>query len=250
MIQIDLSGKSALVTGGSRGIGLAIAKAFVDAGGRVLLTARKKEELEQATAELGSAATYVAGKADDPDHIREAVERCVEQFGSLDVLVNNAATNPQFGPLMDADRGAISKILSVNLEAVIWWCQDAWRASMKERGGVIINVASVGGLSAEPFLGAYNVSKAGLIHLTKQLAMELAPKVRVNALAPGLVKTRFSRVLYERNEEFVASRTPLKRLGIPEDVAAAAVFLASDLASWVTGEVFVVDGGALLGGFR
>lgn len=250
MIQIDLSGKSALVTGGSRGIGLAIAKAFVDAGGRVLLTARKKEELEQATAELGSAATYVAGRADDPDHIKEAVERCLERFGSLDVLVNNAATNPQFGPLMDADRGAISKILSVNLEAVIWWCQDAWRAWMKERGGVIINVASVGGLSAEPFLGAYNVSKAGLIHLTKQLAMELAPKVRVNALAPGLVKTRFSRVLYERNEEFVASRTPLKRLGVPEDVAAAAVFLASDLASWVTGEVFVVDGGALLGGFR
>ncbi|MER3396112.1 MAG: 3-oxoacyl-ACP reductase [Acidimicrobiia bacterium] len=249
-MQIDLSGKAALVTGGSRGIGYAIAEAIVKAGGSVCVTARKIDELESAVASLGERSFFVAGKADDPDHIREAVDKTVERFGSLDILVNNAATNPQFGPLADADRSAVAKTLRVNLEAIVWWCSEAWKRWLKANGGCILNVASVGGLRAEPMLGAYNVSKAALIHLTKQLAVEMAPGVRVNALAPGLIKTRFSRVLYESNEEFVASRIPLKRLGVPEDVATPALFLVSDAASWITGEVLVVDGGALLGGFR
>ncbi len=249
-MKIDLSGKAALVTGGSRGIGYAIAEAIVKAGGSVCITARKTEELEEAVSGLGEGGIYVAGKADDPTHIEEAVDRTIERFGSLDILVNNAATNPQFGPLMDADPAAVEKIFKVNLEAPIRWSATAWKKWMRDHGGCILNVASVGGIRAEPMLGAYNVSKAGLIHLTLQLATEMAPGVRVNALAPGLIKTKFSRVLYEANEEFVASRIPLKRLGVPEDVAAAALFLVSDAASWITGEVLVVDGGSLLGGFR
>ncbi len=249
-MKIDLEGKTALVTGGSRGIGFAIAEEIVRSGGNVCITARKVEELEEAVGSLGDRAVYVAGKADDPEHIADAVGRTIDRFGSLDILVNNAATNPQFGPLMDADVAAVEKIFKVNLEAPILWCSQAWKSWMKENGGAILNVVSVGGLRAEPMLGAYNVSKAGLIHLTRQLATELAPKVRVNAVAPGLVKTKFSKVLYEANEEFVASRLPLKRLGVPEDIAPAAVFLVSDAASWITGEVLVVDGGALLGGFR
>lgn len=249
-MQMDLRGKTALVTGGSRGIGFGIAEAIVGAGGCVCVTARKVDELEEAVRSLGDDAIYVAGKADDPGHIEDAVAKTIDRFGSLDILVNNAATNPQFGPLMDADPSAVEKILKVNLEAVIRWCAEAWKRWLKDNGGCILNIASVGGMRAEPMLGAYNVSKAGLIHLTRQLAIEMAPGVRVNALAPGLVKTKFSRVLYEANEEFVANRIPLKRLGMPEDVAQAALFLVSDAASWITGEVLVVDGGALLGGFR
>jgi NAD(P)-dependent dehydrogenase (short-subunit alcohol dehydrogenase family) len=249
-MKIDLDGKTALVTGGSRGIGYGIAEAIVQAGGRVCITARKIDELEQAVDSLGQNSMFVAGKADDEAHIEDAIAKTLERFGSLDILVNNAATNPQFGPLMDADPSAVEKIFKVNLEAVIRWCATAWKRWLKDNGGCILNVSSVGGIRAEPMLGAYNVSKAGLIHLTRQLAIEMAPRVRVNALAPGLVKTKFSRVLYEANEEFVASRIPLKRLGVPEDVASAALFLVSDAASWITGEVLVVDGGALLGGFR
>lgn len=249
-MNVDLGGKTALITGGSRGIGYGIAEAILRAGGSVCITARKVEELERAVDSLGDRAMYVPGKADDHAHIEDAVSETVDRFGSLDILVNNAATNPQFGPLMDADPSAVEKILKVNLEAVIRWCAEAWKQWLKEHGGCILNVASVGGIRAEPMLGAYNVSKAGLIHLTRQLAVEMAPRVRVNALAPGLVKTRFSRALYEAGEEFVANRIPLRRLGEPEDIASAALFLVSDAASWITGEVLVVDGGALLGGFR
>jgi 3-oxoacyl-[acyl-carrier protein] reductase len=172
----------------------------------------------------------------------------VERFGRLDHLVNNAAVNPQYGPLMEADLAAVRKIFDVNVTAVLGWTQQAWRAGMREHGGSVLNVASVGGIRAGAPIGAYNASKAGLIHLTRQLGVELGPKVRVNAIAPAVVKTTFAKALYEGREDEVAETYPLKRLGVPADTAKAAVFLLSDDASWITGETLVVDGGVSLGG--
>ena len=169
-------------------------------------------------------------------------------FGRLDFLVNNAAVNPYFGPTVDADLGAVRKILEVNVVAVLAWTQQAWRAWQRDNGGAVLNVASVGGQRAGGPLGAYGTSKAALIHLTKQLASELAPKVRVNGIAPAVVKTKFARALYENREEEVAAAYPLKRLGTPEDTAKLAAFLLSDDASWITGVTVTIDGGGTLGG--
>jgi NAD(P)-dependent dehydrogenase (short-subunit alcohol dehydrogenase family) len=173
------------------------------------------------------------------------VEATVERFGSLDVLVNNAATNPYFGPLMAIDVARAEKTVQVNQEAALMWTQWAWRASMAERGGSVINLSSVGGFSVERGIGWYNVTKAALAHLTRQLAYELGPGVRVNALAPGLVRTDFARALWEPGGDAIARRLPLQRLGEPDDIAKAALFVASDAASWMTGHVLVIDGGAL-----
>jgi NAD(P)-dependent dehydrogenase (short-subunit alcohol dehydrogenase family) len=159
--------------------------------------------------------------------------------------VNNAATNPYYGPLMDMDLARAEKTVQVNLEAALVWTQCAWRASMAQNGGSVLNVSSVGGYSVERGIGWYNVTKAALAHLTRQLAYELGPGVRVNALAPGLVRTDFARALWEQAGDAVAARLPLKRLGEPDDIATAALFLASEAARWVTGHVLVVDGGAL-----
>jgi NAD(P)-dependent dehydrogenase (short-subunit alcohol dehydrogenase family) len=170
----------------------------------------------------------------------------VQRFGSLDILVNNAGTNPAFGPVVDQDRGRFMKTLEVNLWAPALWTGLAWRAWMQEHGGTVINTASVGGIMVGPDLGVYHASKAALIHLTKQLALELAPKVRVNAVAPGIVRTRLAEALWKEHEAAVADATPLKRIGEPSDVASAVAFLASDGASWITGETLVMDGGQLL----
>ena len=159
-------------------------------------------------------------------------------------MVNNAAINPAFGPLMDADLGAITKIFDANITGPLRFARAAWHGWMREHGGVILNVVSVGGMRPGPFIGAYNVSKAALIHLTRQLAQELAPGVRVNAVAPGLVKTDMARALWEPNEEGMAKAHPLRRIGVPDDIASAALFLLSDASSWLTGEVLVVDGGS------
>ncbi|HEV7888369.1 MAG TPA: SDR family oxidoreductase, partial [Acidimicrobiales bacterium] len=164
----------------------------------------------------------------------------------LDILVNNAATNPYMGPLMGIDRSRADKTVQVNQWAIVMWTQLAWRAAMEANGGAVVNVASIGGMSVEPSIGYYNVTKAAVIHLTRQLAQELAPKVRVNAVAPGLVKTDMARALWEPAEEAIASKLPLHRLGEPEDIANAALFLASDAAGWITGHTLVVDGGALI----
>ncbi len=244
----DFEGRVALVTGGTRGIGLGIAQELVSRGARVVLTARKQEELDAAVAGLGEdRALAVRGSADDEAHQADAVARAVERFGSLDLLVNNAAVNPQYGPLVDADLSAVRKVFEVNCTAVLGWTQQAWRAGMSTSGGSILNVASVGGLRAGSPIGAYNASKAALIHLTRQLAVELGPLVRVNAIAPAVVKTTFARALYEGREEEVAQAYPMKRLGVPEDTAKAAAFLLSDDASWITGETLVVDGGVTVG---
>ena len=251
--RAGLDGRAALVTGASRGIGLGIAAELLRHGARVTLTARKQEGLDAALAELlAEDASWeervlpVAGRTDDPEHQADAVARTVERFGSLDLLVNNAATNPQFGPLVDADLGAVAKIFAVNVVAPVGWVQQAWARSMAERGGAVLNVASVGGVRPGPGIGAYNASKAALIHLTRQLAVELAPGVRVNAIAPAVVKTRFARALWEGKEEEAARAYPLGRLGEPADTAAIARFLLSDEASWITGETVTVDGGVTL----
>ncbi len=242
-----MDGKVALVTGASRGIGLAIARRCAEAGASVMLSSRKADALEEAARELegldGDVAWHVA-HAGDPDQAAACVDATIEGFGALDILVNNAATNPHFGPLLDIDRAQAEKALEVNLLGVLAWCQAAHRASLAERGGSILNIASVGGLGPEPGIGWYNATKAAVIHLTRQLAYELAPGVRVNAIAPGLVRTRFARALWQPHEERVAAQIPMGRIGEPDDVATAALYLVSDEASWITGTVLTVDGGA------
>jgi NAD(P)-dependent dehydrogenase (short-subunit alcohol dehydrogenase family) len=248
----DFTGRTALVTGATRGIGLGIAQEFVARGGSVCITARKPDELEEAVKTLDPEGAGVAiaarGSADDGEHQQAAVAQVLERFGRLDCLVNNAAVNPQYGPMMDADLGAVRKVFEVNVLAVLAWTQRAWHGWMQANGGAVLNVASVGGLRAGSPIGAYNASKAAVIHLTRQLAVELGPKVRVNGIAPAVVKTKFARALYEGREDEVASHYPLKRLGVPEDTAKLAAFLLSDDASWITGETVTIDGGVTVGG--
>jgi NAD(P)-dependent dehydrogenase (short-subunit alcohol dehydrogenase family) len=246
-MELSLGGRVALVTGASRGIGKAIAGVFSQAGASVLLSSRKQDALEAAAGEIGGDVDVFAANAGDPDQAAAAVAHCTERFGGLDILVNNAATNPYFGPTMDIDLPRYDKTWEVNHRGALVWTQLAWKAAMAERGGNVINVASVGGLSVEPGIGIYNGTKAALIHLTRTMAHELAPKVRVNAIAPGLVKTDMARALWEPAEERIAASMPLGRLGEPVDIANAALYLASDLSSWVTGTTIIVDGGALLG---
>ena len=245
-MQIDLEGRVALVTGASKGIGRSIAATLAASGAKVMLSSRKQDALDEAAAGMDGEVAAFAANAGDPDEAEACVAATVERFGKVDVLVNNAATNPYMGPAIDIDLARYDKTFQVNLRGPLVWTQLAHRASMAEHGGSVINIASVGGLSVEPSIGIYNTTKAGIIYLTKTLAAELGPKVRVNAIAPGLVKTDFARALWEAHEEALARRLPTKRLGEPEDVAGAALFLASDLSSWITGHTLVVDGGALV----
>ncbi len=246
-MEIRLDGKVALVTGASKGIGRAISAGFAASGAKVMLSSRKQEALDDAAATMDGEVATFAAHAGDPDQAGACVAATVERFGAVDILVNNAATNPYFGPTIDIDPSRFDKTVEVNWRGPLMWTQKAWHASMQERGGVVLNIASIGGLSVEPTIGVYNGTKAALIHLTRTLAAELAPGVRVNAIAPGLVKTDMARALWEPNEEAIARHMPLKRLGEPADIANAAVFLASDAASWITGTTTVIDGGALLG---
>jgi NAD(P)-dependent dehydrogenase (short-subunit alcohol dehydrogenase family) len=246
----SLKDRVAIVTGASRGIGLGIATELVRHGAKVCLTARRPESLAEAVAELGGpdVAIAVPGKADDADHQAETVGRTIETFGSLDMLVNNTGINPVYGPVIDTDPAAAAKILAVNVLAPLAWTRRARDAWMGEHGGSIVNVASVAGLRASPGIGLYGVSKAALIRLTVELAVELGPLIRVNAVAPAVVKTRFATALYEGREEQVSAAYPMKRLGIPEDIAGIVAFLLSDQASWITGQTVVLDGGVTLTG--
>ena len=245
-MDLRLDGKVAIVTGGSRGIGRGIAKAFVDSGAKVLITARKVDGLEQTAAELGPEVAWYAGHVGREEDGEACVAAAIERFGALDILVNNAATNPHAGLTIDVPLSKWDKTHEVNLRGVLAWTQIAWNRWMKEHGGQIINIASVGGYKTSAALGVYAVFKAELIQLTKHLGAELGPGVRVNCIAPGLIKTDFARMLLEgeRGKE-VAEMYPLKRLGDPEDIGAAAMFLAAG-APWMTGQTIVVDGGELV----
>lgn len=242
----SLEGKTALVTGGSRGIGFGIARSFIDAGARVMLVARKADQLEDAAKELGAAAAWRVGHVGKAEDAASCVAACIQELGGLDILVNNAATNPYVGAVIDVDLPRWDKTFEVNLRGPLLWTQEAWRQSLRDHGGTVINISSVGGLTTSASLSVYNITKAALIHMTKQLASELAPKVRVNCIAPGLIRTDFARYLWDEGRgEQVARRYPLGRLGEPEDIGDAALFLAAG-AGWMTGQTLVLDGGGLI----
>jgi NAD(P)-dependent dehydrogenase (short-subunit alcohol dehydrogenase family) len=241
-VSPPLQGRTAIVTGASRGIGLAIAEALLADGACVVLTSRG-DGAAQAAAGLGDRAVGIRAHASDEAAAAGCVRTAVDRFGSLDILVNNAGTNPAFGPLIEVEQASFVKILEVNLLAPLLWSRLAWECYMREHGGVIINNASVGGLAVAPNLGAYNAAKAALIHLTGHLAVELAPQVRVNAIAPGVVRTRLAEALWKEDEQAAAAAIPLERIGEPADVASAVVFLAGDRAAWITGTTLVIDGG-------
>ena len=247
--RFDLSGRVALVTGASRGIGSAIAEALAEHGAQVVLSSRKQADLdaeaERINAQYPEKATGIAAHTGRPDDLERLVQDVMERFSQIDILVNNAATNPYFGPVLGAELAAWDKTFEVNLRGVFILTKLVYEASMESRGGAIVNVASIGGIRPGIGLGVYNITKAGVIMLTRQLARELGGKVRVNAVAPGLVKTRFAEALWGNQEilDRVLAQNPMGRIGVPDEVAGAVLFLVSDAASYVNGEVLVVDGG-------
>lgn len=242
-MDVTLTGKVALVTGASKGIGLAIAKSLAESGAKVMLSSRKEDQLRAAAATIKGDTEVFAANAGDLQAASLCIDATIERFGALDVLVNNAATNPYFGKTLGVDEGRFDKTFDVNVKAPLFWSKMAHERWMKDHPGVILNIASVGGMRAEIGLGVYNLTKAALIHMTRQLASELGPS-RVVGIAPGLVKTDFAAVLVDNFGETLAARLPTKRLGEPEDIANLATFLVSDAASWITGETYVIDGGA------
>lgn len=251
--MFQLNDKVAIITGSSRGIGKAIALMYAQAGAKVVVSSRKQDAVDLVVEEIqaaGGQAIGLTAHTGDKDAIHTLVEKTMSAFGRIDILVNNAATNPHFGTLLEAEDSLWEKTIQVNIMGNIWLCQ-ACVPHMKSQGaGKIINIASVVGLSPGHYQGIYSMTKAGLISLTKTLAIELGPdNIQVNAIAPGLIKTKFASVLWQNEtlKEQVESKTPAGRIGDPEDIAGMAVYLASDASKFTTGEVFVIDGGLTLG---
>ena len=240
----------AIVTGASRGIGFAIAQRLIAEGVKVGITGRDADALEAAVKELGGpdVAVGVAGKGDDPVHRAAVIDTVGARFGPISTLINNIGINPAYGPLATLDLNAARKMAEVNLIGTLGWVQEALRGGLAETGGAIVNISSVSGVRPAPGIAFYGTTKAALIHLTEELAVELAPKIRVNAVAPAVIKTRFATALYEGREEQVAATYPLKRLGAPDDVSGAVAFLCSPQAAWITGQTLVIDGGVTLTG--
>ncbi|MFH8388950.1 SDR family oxidoreductase [Streptomyces sp. NPDC018036] len=236
-----LQGRAALVTGASRGIGLAVAEALAGAGAGVCVSARDPDAVRRAAEQVGGVG--LAGSVADAAHLSELTGLALSTFGRLDIVVNNAATNQPYGPLMDADPERWREAFAVNVEAPLRLVQCAWRAWMGEHGGAVVNVCTEGAEHVGPHVGAYGTSKAALLHLTRQLAGELAPRVRVNSVSPGLVRTEMARFVWEDSEEELGASLPLGRIGRPEDVARAVAWLVSDAACWITGADLLVDGG-------
>lgn len=249
-MDIRLDGKVALITGASRGIGRAIAEEYARSGAKVVISSRKIDALNSTAQEIssttGGQVDVFAANAGDPEAAAACIAYTIERFGAIDVLVNNAATNPYMGSMIDIDLPRLDKTYDVNLRGVFVWIQEAWNQYMATNGGNVINLSSIGGLTVETSIGHYNVTKAALLHLTRSLAKELAPGVRMNAICPGLVKTDMARALWEGNEDALGAMIPLARLGEPADIANAALFLASEASGWMTGTMMVVDGGMLL----
>ena len=249
----SLEGKVAVVTGASRGIGEAIAVRLAEQGAQVVLAARKPEGLARVAERIGAAggkALMVAAHTGKPEEVKGLFDRALAHFGKVDVLVNNAATNVHFGPMLEVEDGAWDKTFEVNVRGYFLAIRALAR-HLEERDapGSIINVASIMGLRAAPLQGVYGMTKAAVLSMTQTLAQELGPRgVRVNAIAPGLVDTRFASVLIQ-NEELrgrLVGRSALGRHAQPDEIAGAAVFLASDAASYLTGQVLVVDGGTIV----
>jgi NAD(P)-dependent dehydrogenase (short-subunit alcohol dehydrogenase family) len=241
--------RTVVVTGASRGIGKASALAFAAQGCNVVLTSRRQVALDEVAAEITAAhpsvgVLAIAAHAAEVDQAQACVDATIARFGRIDVLVNNAGTNPYFGPLVDIDEVRAEKTVRLNQYGPVMWSRLVWKASMSEHGGSIVNVASVGGLLTEPGIGYYNATKAALIHLTRQMAAELAPTVRVNAVAPGIVRTKLARGLWENNEQYLSDNLPLGRIGEPDDIADVITFLGGPASRWMTGQTLVIDGGA------
>ncbi len=242
-MDLGLADKVAVVTGGSRGIGKSIAASLVAEGVRVMLVSRKEDSLRSAAEAIGGDVRWCVANVGDDDAARRCIEQTLAAFGRIDILVNNAATNPYLGPTLGVDPARFDKTVQVNLRGPLVWTQAVWTSWMSEHPGVVLNVASVGGVRAEPLLGVYNVTKAALIHLTRQLASELGP-TRVLGVAPGLVDTDFASVLVENVGDALARSMPTRRIGTPQDIADFVTYLVSPRASWITAETFVIDGGA------
>ena len=250
--NFSLDGKIALITGGSRGIGRAIALTFADAGADIVVCSRKLPDLEGVAEEIkakGRKSLAIASHVAKPEESKNLVEKVVAEFGRIDILVNNAGTNPYYGPLLDAEERAWDVTMNVHLKGPFLLGQMVARVMKEQGGGSIINIASITSLRAGE-LAIYCVTKAGLIMLTQVMAKEWGQyNIRVNAVAPGLIKTRLSEALWKESDRYEAAvhETVLGRLGEPEDIAGAALYLVSDAASHVTGETILVDGGELIG---
>ncbi len=252
--RFDLSDKTALVTGSTKGIGKAIVQAFAAHGARVVVSSRKADACERVADEIraaGGEALAIPCHAGKRDQLENLVDQTRKAFGPIDIAVANAAVNPFYGSSLDIPDSALEKILDTNIKATWWLCQLVVPEMRERKDGVILIVSSAGGLHGSVVLGAYATTKAANMQMARNLAAEFGPDgIRVNCLAPGLVKTDFARALYE-DPKIAAQRiaaTPLRRLGEPEDVAGAAVFLASRAGSWITGQTLVIDGGVSTSG--